>query len=54
MESLRNKQSRLASVVTHVRPTRSRRSGKPVENREEFSSCAMNAGDPMGSKGRVR
>jgi hypothetical protein len=42
------------SVVTYVKPTRSRRIGKPVESRRSSKAaacnkrCVMNAGDPMG------
>ena len=59
MVSLRNEQFRLASVVTCVKPTRSRRIGEPVENRRSSQAascnkrCVMNAGDPSGSKGGV-
>jgi len=60
MVSLRNEQSRLASVVTSAKPTQSRRIGEPVENRRSSQAtacnkrCVMNVGDLIGSKGRVR
>ncbi len=60
MVSLRNEQFRLASVVTCAKPTRSRRIGESVESRRSSQAtacnkrCVMNAGDPFGSKGRVK
>ncbi len=60
MVSLRNEQFRLASVVRCAKPIQSRRIGESVESRRSSQAtacnkrCVMNAGDPIGSKGRVR